>query len=155
MRFGADAYLTSGTTDASVMLWITRGLKKAPEGEILIIRGTSSDTPNTGVWDDITFTWDTELPPGQYAVIGAEYVYENSGTSGEGLAFRLVMDGQDFRPGALLQGLDGDKTASQFLGGGLGEWGRFRPPAMPRVQMFSNTTIGTNHTVWLQVVKVG
>lgn len=119
-----------------------------PAGRIYTLRGTATATLTANAWTALgTITWQNTLPTGTYAVVGA------AALSAGGQAFRLIMDGQFYRPGGLAATTVGTRTDRLFRMGGLGVWGTFHNYAMPLVEMLSSSA-DTSETVFLDLVKI-
>jgi len=120
-----------------------------PSGDRYFLRATSTTAAVALSWTQIALTYQSQLPVGQYAVVGAKH------GSATGKAFRLILDNQYLRPGGL------STTAAAFVTTrendilrvkGMGEWGRFNTISLPRMEVFCTTTDNA-HTVLLEVVR--
>jgi len=147
-ELGLEATQSSGNADIGAVVAIQETYEAPPTGDIYTLRGTSGTSAVGDTWTTISITWNDQLPDGVYAVVGFNGIGANC------LAYRLIFEGQTWRPGCLGYPADSDIPDKIFEWGRLGTWGRFRQTAMPQVQVLSNTTTGT-HEVYLQIVKVG
>ena len=138
----------AGPNNHYILTWLSPGpLEPMPPGDIYTLRGTSTTAAVASTWTTITVTWDNELPPGIYAVVGGMCHATNQ------VAFSLIFTGQTWRPGGLGGASAGIRPPWPQLNGGLGVWGRFRSVNPPQVRVLNDGTDNA-HTVYLQVVRV-
>jgi len=142
-----------------VFLWLTTGLQRLSDVEVMTVRGTVTQTIGTqNTWTELNrITWDPTFPPGRYAVLGSEhYALTSGGAAGNALMHRWIFDGQLFRPGAPSQRTSTAITHELFYRGSqLGVWGTFQSPLMPRCQVFSAGTTDNQHFIHLYVAHIG
>lgn len=119
----------------------------APSGDIYTMRGTSTTAATANAWSSIAMTWQNTLPAGQYVVVGMEMI------GAAGIAARLILNNQTFRPGSIVLSGDTVLGPSLFRKGGLGTWGRFRSTDMPRVEVFATAATDV-WTIYLDFVRV-
>ncbi|MEM4761497.1 MAG: hypothetical protein QW230_00785 [Thermofilum sp.] len=121
-----------------------------PEGDLYLLKCTGSTTLTANQWTTVTLTPEYQLPVGTYAVIGFLPI------SASGIAARLIIPGQVWRPGMpVLQG--DDNTARAFDPERLDklwtfEMGRFPHFAIPQVQ-FLAASADTSQIVYFWLVK--
>lgn len=134
MVYEATSGLACGNEQAHGLLWIAANLQQAPLGDVYNCRITSSTAAVANVWTSLTFTMETSLPPGTYALVGSDLV------GAGGIAHRWLIPNQLWRPGALCRAAIGDAPGDIFVRRRLGEWGRFPNTALPGLQVLCNTT---------------
>lgn len=137
----------AGPTDTWVLNWVRRAFTPAPRGEIYTLRGTSTTAAVDSAWTLINPTWDFQLPQGVYAVIGGAYYAAGS------IAFRVVFDGQLYRPGGIGEAVEGDMPWYGQLNGELGLWGTFDTVTLPQVEVLCNAATAV-HTFQIQVIRI-
>ena len=147
-ELGLEATQSSGNADIGAVLGIQETYEAPPAGDVYTLRGSSTTAAVVDTWTTVTVTWADQLPDGVYAVVGLDGIGANC------LAYRLIFEGQTWRPGTIAMPADSAIPDSLFHWGNLGTWGRFRQTAMPQVQVLSNTTTAA-HEIYLQIVKVG
>lgn len=140
-----------GTASANLVwggLIVSRGpLDGVPNGQPTTLRGTSTTAGVAGSWVDLSMSWDEELPPGNYAVIGCNVI------SADGLFHQVRFEGQDEIPGGTCCVSADESGLPEQYNGGLGEWGRFHSQTPPTIRLLADGT-GASHTVQLEVVPV-
>lgn len=137
----------TGNEPIVCIIGLQENFTPAPAGNIHTIRATSTSTLVAATWTFATLTFADTLPPGRYAVVGA---YAQSAT---GIAFRLVLPGQVYRPGGLVATTVRQDVGKMFLKGGLGKWGEFSNDALPELQMFA-TAGDTAATLFLDIIRM-
>jgi hypothetical protein len=137
----------AGPGDAYAVLGLQRNYEPVPRGNIFTLRGASTTASVQATWVSTAMTWADQLPEGLYAVVGGTVV------AATGIAFRLIFEGQVERPGALQTILATGADWSRQYKGGLGIWGRFRPTAMPTVQVLNNAAVAA-HTAYLDIMRL-
>jgi len=138
----------SGTSVHGVLFVLKEPLRQVPaKGDFLTLSGNSSASSTANQWTEVSVNWDETLPNGKYAVIGSEC------HSTDAVAHRWIFDSQQLRPGGLSTTSGGERTHSLFYDGKLGVWGEFTAQVPPRLEVFT-TGISSDHTVYLQVVRV-
>lgn len=137
----------AGPTGVYALLGLQSTFEPMPRGQVYTMRGTSTTASVAATWTTIVTTWADTLPDGLYAVVGAEVWGATE------IGFRLIFDNQIWRPGGLAQILATNKSWAGQLKGGLGVWGRFRPTALPQVQVLNSAAVAA-HTVYLDLMRV-
>jgi hypothetical protein len=130
--------------------YTTSAIEPAPRGEVLTIMGSGgvvAAIPRQ--WTELTNpTWETQLPAGVYGIVGSFAASNNS------IAHRFILEGESMRPGGLSGTLISVPHPLFSVGGGLGLWGRFTAPVMPRIEVLCNAPdVGV--LFWIQVVRLG
>jgi len=148
LQIEATSDIAMGTERFAAFVWLQDREDPAPIGDPFTIRAVSTTTTVARSWTNIALTFDSQLPAGTYAVVGAEYI----GTTAQ--AFRVIFDNQYLRPGGLGTAILGNRTHKYFYNGRLGRWGNFRTFSLPRVEALTDTAIAV-HTIYFQVVRVG
>lgn len=139
---------TSGPLAAYGLLWVAKAFVPAPKGDCFTIKATASVVTTVGVWNRGSLSLENDLPPGKYAVIGADA----QGTNLEALRFRFP--GQDVLPGVVTQQADGEFLTDHQRFGQMGLFGVFGNITLPTIEVFGYGTT-TTQTIYLDVVKVG
>jgi len=149
---------------SAVVLFLSTGkLTKAAQDAVNpthTLTGYADSTLTAGVWNDVTPTWDQDLPKGKYAIVGMKAgSYLATCTP---LATRLVCsDFAKWRPGVITHELGGDKTLmTQDIGllpyelWPLMQGISFNHDNPPSLEIFTGTA-DTDHVVELALQKVG
>lgn len=136
-----------GAQDVCVLIGLQDQMIPAPSRDIYTLRGTGTTTVTAQAWSDVTITWDDNLEGGYYSIVGG------TGFSSTGIAFRVIGQGQVFRPGGLLVGDAGERTHPMFRNGGLGTWLEFEADAMPNIQVLCDAA-DTAQEIYLDLVKI-
>ena len=137
----------AGPTDTKGIVLAYRQFRPAPQGERYLIRGTDSTTVTADAWSDLDVTWDTNLPAGQYAVIGG---WVEGATC---VAWGLVFADQVEKPGAF--GVSGPEVQPWHgqVDGSLGLLGVFDTNTYPTVQTLCNAA-DTSATIYLVITRI-
>jgi len=147
---------TSGVamgTERHYSVWfLGASLSPAPRGPVYTLRATGATTLVQGTWVSVPLTWDDNLPPGEYDIIGGHV------QSATGVAWRLLLanwglSGQhvEMRPGGLcVTALTNRAPDMQYMGG-LGHWGTFSNTTLPRLEVLANAG-DTAQVLQLQIV---
>lgn len=132
--------------DAYALLWISRNPIQPINPLSFTIRATSTVTVAEGAWSSGALTLSETLPAGNYDVVGMRVV----GTAL--LAGRLIIPGQDLRPGVLADQAEGEFQLPYMRNGAFGKFGTL--PSFQNVQMdYFGTGANTAQTVYLDLVK--
>jgi hypothetical protein len=116
----------------------------------LILRGTSTTTLSANVYTTLSITWDQNLPSGLYSISGASVV------SSTGVLFRLILTGQEYRPGGITTQQISYRPHPLFRYPGLlPEWGRFTNVQMPRCEVLATAADSGTQNIFLHCTKVG
>lgn len=139
----------SGAAAAMVaFLGISWGRRPTPPGVVYRLKATATITAIANTWTSGSLTMTTNLPQGQYAVVGMTAFGTNL------LGARLIFPGASWRPGCIaintLQGI----PHGVFTGEELGLWGIFENVNLPNLEIFANGA-NTAQTVWLDIVRIG
>jgi hypothetical protein len=143
----ATSGLTMGNEHATALSWVGDGITPAPAGRITTLRGTSTTAASANAWTSVTVTWQDTLPSGVYAIVGLQHQSANA------QACRLIINGQQWRPGALSVTSLANSSHPAFLKGGLGQWGTFRSVAMPIPEVLCNAADAA-HEIYLEFVQI-
>ena len=125
----------------------TDGAPQPATGQIFSVRFTTAITLAQGVWTNGNITFGSDLPFGQYAVVGMRHRSTNL------VASRLAFVGGRYRPGVLGVNAIGDVDADYARFGASGVWGTFdstEPPTVDAVGITDTTQVGI-----LDLIKVG
>lgn len=139
--------LAMGSENFTSLLWIGDVIQPPPVGNIVTMRGTSTGAAVANKWTQVAVTWQDTLPNGTYGIVGLQH------QSANGQAARLIINGQQYRPGALSVTALGNFSHPMFLKGGLGLWGTFRSVAMPLVEVLANAA-DASHELYLEFVRM-
>lgn len=131
------------------LAWISDGqITPAPAGSAYWLKFTSTTAAVIDAWTQLAIAFETSLPLGNYAVLGAHLFSTN------GVAFRLIFDNMYWRPGALMGQAAQHRQRDEFTNGTLGLWGVFNTISLPRVEVLCNVADAV-FTGWLKVVRTG
>lgn len=139
----------AGAERATILAWLlATDPQPVPEGEIQTVRIDFTTTLTANVWSIATGTMAQDLEAGRYAIVGGR------GEAAGLQAWRLVIPGSEYRPGAIGYDAADDVEDRRFRYGGLGvSWGEFEHDTLPQVEFLSNSA-DTSETVWLDLVLV-
>lgn len=138
----------TGTTTAVGVAGVSFRYNAPPAGDIFTIRATSTTAAVAGSWTNISLTFDDDLPPGKYHLLGMNYIATNA------IAARALLSGQNWRPGCVGAAAADQVVHPMFMKGRLGSWGMFDNTVMPQVEVFNNSTDAV-HTVFFDVLRMG
>lgn len=111
-----------------VGLWFGDGPQVQVSGEIFTVRATASLTAIATAWVSSNLTFGTDLPVGNYNVVGMRVVETN------GVFARLIFKGGTWRPGCIVSPTVTQGDNSNFRRGALGVWGNFHTNAPPSME---------------------
>ena len=125
------------------------------QGDPYVIRATGVTTLVAGAWTLVQLTYDDQIKPGVYEIVGVEVL------SATGIFFRVVFVGETYwRPGGICLQNEGQKPITIFYppsqgmdGMGLGSWGRFQNIYLPNIEVLANAA-DTAQTVFFHCRKV-
>lgn len=140
----------SSATLTQVLAWLGDKSPAPVTGQIFTAKATTSTTLTANVWSNAALTFVTNLPAGDYDIVGARAESTNL------QAFRFVLPGAFNRPGGLgvaSIGKLGD-IEDVFRFGRLGVWGTFNNIVPPTVDFLANVG-DSNPSVWLDLMKHG
>ena len=138
----------AGPNVVTGLVWLSSQLEPIPQGEIYTIRATSTGAAVANAWTTIVWALDTQLPAGQYAMVGSSI------TSAGGIAHRFIFDNQAPRAGHLSMTTETFRPSNFMRYRTLGVMGRFIPTNLPRLQVLC-ATADVAHTMYLDVIRVG
>lgn len=148
---GLRTYMAEDSTSMSrvtALIWLMDSLPTLPAGDIFTVLCTGTTTLVANAWTNGTLTFAQQLPEGEYAIVGAK-------AQATGLqAFRVVVPGYAWRPGAMGTDADGDLFPRRFRNGGLGVWAKFNHRNPPSIDYLSNSA-DTTQRVLLDLIKIG
>ncbi len=139
--------IAMGSENAYGLFWLSEGREAMPGGDIFTFRFTGTQTAVVNNWTTFTPVFADLLPAGTYAIVGGEL------TGATAVAFRVIIEGQKLRPGAIATAALGNKPWPGQIKGGLGIWGRFRSTALPQIQILCNAA-DTAQEGYLDIIKV-
>lgn len=133
-------------TAAYAGLWLSPNPRTPVSGRIQTMKLTATITGSAGTWVAGNMTLTSNLPEGEYEVVGMS-------AYGTNLLFaRLVFYSQTLRPGVLAQQAAGEWNAQHLRNGNFGSFGRFSNTTVPQLEIMS-TGACTAQTVYLDVIK--
>lgn len=144
----ATSGLACGTETAVGLVWVSMGFKPVPPGRVQWVRLTSTTACVAYTWTQATFTFETSLPSGYWAVVGMRCVGVSE------IACRLTFPGQVYRPGVMALGAASNRDPDLNWNGSLGEFGRFVNDNPPLFELL-NVTNTASHDLYLGLVQVG
>jgi hypothetical protein len=140
-------------TDVAI-LTVGDNNRNVPQGDMYILRCTSTNGVASLVWNPAPLTPDDTLMVGRYSIIGLRVI------NATGFAGRLIFPGApiagglpQIRPGVVTKTSDGgiDYWFQRF--GGMGEYGQFESFALPQVETLGNPPTAATET-FLDIVDV-
>jgi hypothetical protein len=138
-----------GAEQSYVGLGVTKSFQPAPRAPVFTTRATGTTTQVSNSYSSCSLTYDDNLPPGTYAIVGAECVATN------GIFFRLVLTGTNDRPGSVCTAAVGNRSYPAIAQEQrFGIWGTFTNTQLPRLEVMSKAA-DTAQTLFLSLVKVG
>jgi hypothetical protein len=127
-------------------------LPAMPAGEIRVVRATASVTLTANAWTTLTPSFEKDLEPGTYALVG--FIPSSAGC----IAARAIITGQPYRPGvpgvsgSIPAGLAHDyKFYDQVMWYDMGHFTNITPPQF----QFLSASADTSELIYLYVVKIG
>lgn len=137
----------AGPTVVNVGLLVDTGATPLmPAGQIYTMRGTATDTLVANAWKTLTVTWADTLPTGTYAIVGLQV------KSATGILARIIVNGQQERPGCVAQTLFADNGWNGFRKGMLGVWGYFNSSTLPLIQVLANAG-DASEEIYLDIIR--
>lgn len=138
----------AGATRMNGFIWLGSEVPAVVNGPTFTMRVSAAVTLTAFGWTNAALTFDQTLPPGEYAIVGAQFRSTNL------IAFRFVLPGAFHRPGGI-----GSAAVSALVPpgqrmGGWGEWGRFRHTTPPTVDFFAGAADAAE-TGELDLMKTG
>lgn len=137
----------AGAENAYAVIALGVSTVPAPRGNVYTLLATGTTTVTAGAWTDCTLTWDQQLPDGEYACVGGH------AQSTTGVAWRIILDNQTWRPGGLCLTALTNRAPDFQYGSQTGDWGHFVISSLPRFQILCNAA-DTVQNLFLQCVKV-
>lgn len=119
---------------------------KVVTGKILSIRFTATSSLVTATWANSGITFATQLPAGNYQVVGLRVVSTN------GCWARLFFKGSFFRPGCPVSTTDASQEWSDFRWGMYGVWDQFNNITPPSIDVMGITD--TSQIGYMDIIKV-
>lgn len=146
-EFGIDADSAAAEVQTAGLI-LHDGAMLLPPGKRYTVRFTSTITSVANAWSNGTISLIDNLPPGKYAVIGADLI----GTAL--IFFRIQRADAGPRPGIPGRASLAIYPSNQFRYGALGEWLRFDAYALPYLDVFCSSAGAKTFTGYLDVVKL-
>jgi hypothetical protein len=129
------------------ILFVGTSLDPVPAGDILTLHGTATTTAVALGWTSLNTIYDTTLPNGTYAIIGAQVI------STTAIAHRFIFKDQIFRPGFISTTGVANRTAWDYYRGAMGRLGTFTTTTYPILQTLC-VSADTTHDVTYFIVRV-
>jgi len=144
----AEDYAVAGLKWTQIMLvWLSDGPVTPVTGRFTTVLATWSKTVTKYEWTNVALTFTQTLPAGRYQIVGAR------GESPSLIAFRFVIPGYAWRPGAIGFDSVGDIEPLCFRRGRIGVWGEFDHDAPPTVDLLC-ALADTSGKIWLDLLKI-
>lgn len=144
-----DASTTAAIQDVVALLWVTPEAPNynVPPSDIRALPFTAAITGAAFAWSAPgTLVLQDNIEGGVYDIYGMA-VQQTTG-----IAARLILQGEFFRPGVLCQALlTGDQEP--FFWGGMGRWGQFNTYSPPQLETFNSAAGAANCFGWLLAGK--
>lgn len=129
------------------LLWLADTIVPPPAGDVFFLRATSTTTATANAWTLLSYTLETQLPAGRYAMIYSET------QSASGVAHRWIFDNQFLRPGNLSFIALGSRNYHRFYEYAMGVMGYFYTYSLPRCEVLC-TAADAAFEMRMAVVKV-
>jgi hypothetical protein len=138
----------AGASVCQVLAWCAPNFPQEQRGPTRAVRATASITLTVSSWVSGALTFDQQLPPVRYRIVGMA-------AQGTGLlAARLIFQNSPWRPGVLAQDSAGEYDVEWFRRGNFGAFGEFENYAPPTLQAFGISAGASTITVWLDVIPL-
>jgi len=131
----------------TMFVWLSDGPVTPVTGKFFTVRATSSVTLTRYEWTNGSLTFSQTLPAGRYQIVGAR------ARSAGLLAFRFVVPGYSWRPGAIGFDSGSDIGPERFRYGKAGVWCEFDHDAPPTVDFFSDSA-DTSQVLHIDLLKI-
>jgi len=130
-----------------MLAWLSDGPITPIRGEVRTVRATSTVTLTPYSWTNGSLTFTQTLPAGRYQIVGAR-------ARSTGLwAFRFVVPGYPWRPGAIGFDAESDIGPNRFRYGNAGVWCEFDHDAPPTVDFLSRSA-DTSQVLYIDIIKI-
>lgn len=136
----------AGPNNAYVGVWLEDNYQAPPQGDIYVVRYTSTTAAVAQAWTQLAITFETGLPVGTYTVVDCTHQAAN------GIFNRMVFDNQYLRPGSLCISAVANRLPYVTDRGAYGVWGQFSTYSLPRIEHINNGT-DNSHEGYMSVVK--
>jgi hypothetical protein len=149
-----EAWITDSGTAAvvtTILAWLSDGALKPVNGSMLSVAFSATITAVLGSWVNKAITFSQTLGVGKYDIVGCNVC--GAGTTA--LAFRLVIPGYPWRPGALCTENLGAKPHYEQLYGGMGTWGSFDSATPPTLDLLAASAGSKALVGILNLIKTG
>lgn len=134
MRAYVSADPAAAGSQAVFILMTDGNIGAVPSGTHINWSGNFDAPATTGQWAQVQPTWASELPPGDYAIIGMQVLAPTT------LAARLnTRQGKQWRPGVLAQASEATLPADFQKAGMNGVWGTFPYTQLPTLEICATT----------------
>lgn len=144
-----DASTTAAVQDVVALLWVTPEAPNynVPPGDLRALPFTCTPTGVAFGWSaPVAIALQDNIEGGVYDIYGLA-IQQASGIAG-----RLILQGEFFRPGVLCQAaLTGQQD--RLFWGGLGKWGSFNTYSPPQLETFNNAAGASAVFGWLLAAK--
>jgi len=144
----ATSGLATGNEDFFAVASIGVASQPVPAGDIYPLRFTSTTAAVDAAWSQLAVSFQDVLPVGTYAIVGLEVKSANA------IAARLILQGQQFRPGSLSISALGNEQHSLFRQRKPGVYGTFVQTALPLVEVLCDGADAA-HEGYLDIIRVG
>lgn len=138
----------AGAERETVLIWMMGEAQPIPEGTIETVQIDFTLTLVANVWSSGAGVISQAQTAGRYAIVGGRA--ESAGL----VAWRLIIQGQAERPGAIGYDSPADLEDPVFRMGRMGRvWGEYESTTLPQGE-FLSISADTSETVWLDVILI-
>lgn len=142
-----ETITAAGPETSWFVLAMTEGLMPIPTGPVITARATATFAATAGLWTLGSFTFETALPSGNYALVGSEHI------SATAVAHRWAIPNQLYRPGSLSHQANGDVQDFRLMTRRMGLWGTFLNTAPPQLEVLC-TGADAAHEIYMQLIPI-
>lgn len=144
----ATSAIAMGTERFTAVLMLGANIEAPPAGNVYWVRATSTTAATVNAWTTLTYTLETGLPTGNYAMVHSEVQSTNA------FAHRWIFDEQIERPGFLSTTALGNRQPDDFYQLRYGVMGRFMNTSLPRLQVLANVADAA-HEIYMGLIPLG
>ncbi len=137
----------AGPSQSTILIAVSPILDPMPAGQIYTVYATSTTAAVANTWTSLTYTMQTGLPAGTYAMVGSNV------SSTTAIGHRWIFSNQIWRPGFVSNTLETDKPSWLQVQRVLGPMGQFYQYDLPRLQVFAGAADAA-HQIYMDLIKV-
>lgn len=138
---------SGGAQRVTIVACLGMNLQAIPAGDIYVIRATSTTACVANTWTQITYTLDSQLPQGRYAIVLIEH------SSAAGQCIRGIFDNQFHRPGVPSGASVLHRLPYWWYEYSMGVMGYFVTYSLPRLEVLANGTDNA-HEIYFHVIPL-